>query len=183
MPVSSRLFRRRRDPAAQLPADVRSHLGLAKGERVLAAAPTAQDDDSAWAVATDQALLLVSAEGLAQRRGWEEVDHATWDDESRELLVDWVDGSEPTRVVLAEGAGSYLPEVLRERVQSSVVLTRRVVVRGRRGVRIVVRRIPRDGALTTQVLPDPGVTLDDPAVVPLIESAHREVRAQAGLSD
>jgi hypothetical protein len=33
------------------------------------------------------------------------------------------------------------------------------------------------------VLPDPGVALDDPAVVPLVESAYREVRAQAGLSD
>lgn len=150
---------------------------------MLAVAQSGEGESSPWAVATDQALLLVSGAGLVQRRGWEDVDNAAWDDDERELLVAWVDGSESTRIVLAEDAGGYLPEVLRERVQSSVVLTRRVEVRDRRGVRIVVRRIPRDGALTTQVLPDRGVSLDDPAVVPLIESAHREVRAQAGIVD
>lgn len=182
----------RRNAGGELPASVRESLSLSRGEKVLASAPVgvpggvtggepAAAGGQGWAVATTYGLVLLAAGGLAQRRGWEDVDAGTWDDERSQLVLRWVDRSPVTLLPVDREAGSFLPEAVRERVQASVVLTHRVAVQNRRGVRIAVRRVLRDGSLTTQVLPDAGVRLDDPAVAALVEPAHREVRAQAGL--
>lgn len=156
--------------------EVAAHLGLSGGETVLA---TATLDDGVLAVATDRRLLLADAAGLQRAVAWHEVDGAGWDPDSRVVEARLVDGGY-VRLGMAGDTRTLLPETLRERVQSSVVLTRKVEVRGRRGVRVVVRRTP-DG-LATQVLPDPGISLSDPRVVHEVEAARRDVEAAAGLA-
>lgn len=159
-----------------VPPEVAAHLGLSAGEKVLA---TARLDDGVLAVATDRRLLLADAAGLQRAVAWHEVDGAGWDPDTRVVQARLVDGGY-VRLAMAGDTRTLLPETMRERVQSSVVLTRKVEVRGRRGVRVVVRRTP-DG-LVTQVLPDPGISLEDPRVARDVAVARGEVEAAAGLA-
>lgn len=145
--------------------------------------PAAADaaDAPAWAVATPAALVVVAASGVRVERGWHDVDAATWDDEESLLRVSWVDGAPPLDLVLEREAGTFLPEVMRERVQASVLLARRVDLTSGGTVRVVLRRGPGDPPVLTQVLPGPGVDLDDPAVAGQVERARRALRGAAGL--
>lgn len=158
---------------ALLPSEVRGE--LERDERALAVARAV---DGTLAVATDRALLVADGRSLLSRRPWYEVDHASWDDEAQVLDVDLIDGGHQ-RLVLADDQRSLLPEVVRERVQSSVVLTQRVEVSAGREVRVVCRR-GADG-LVVQVLPDTGVDLDDARVAADVLRARREVAAAAGM--
>jgi predicted aminopeptidase len=157
-----------------VPAEVRSVLGVQPGERVLA---TAALDDAATAVATDARLVVADASGRRLDLDWADVDHATWDPESGQLVVLLVDG-EVQRLLLADPR-TLLPEVVRERVQSSVVHTYRVETPDRRGVRVVARR-GREG-LVLQVLADPGVDLEQPDVAREVAHACDEVSRAVGL--
>jgi hypothetical protein len=157
-----------------VPVDVRPVLGLDIGERVLAAATL---DDAATAAATDVRLLVADASGRRLDLDWADVDHATWDPEGGQLVMLLVDGHRE-RLLLADPR-TLLPEVVRERVQSSVVHTSRVETPDRRGVRVVARR--GRGGLVVQVLPDPGVDLDQPDVAREVAHARAEVCRTVGL--
>lgn len=158
----------------KVPDDVRHAAGLGSGERVLAAATTADGDTL---LATAERLLLVTHEELRWGHPWSHVETAGWDGEAGILDLRWLDGS-ATLVDLGDGAGPRLPEVVRERVESSVVTSQRVEVAGRGGARLVVRRAG-DG-LRLQVVPDAGTRLDDPAVAAAVERAWRELADQVG---
>jgi hypothetical protein len=158
-----------------VPADVRPHLGLERGERVLA---TARLDDGGIAVATDRLLLVADARARRWALPWYQVDAAGWDDGERRLEVDLVDGGRQ-RLLLAGDERTLLPEVVRERVQWSIVLTQHVQAGHRRAVRVVVRRGPDE--LIVQVVPDPGVDLEDPAVAEAVRRARAEVEQAVGL--
>lgn len=176
---------RRTDPVAPLPAQVREGLGLARGERVLAHAPLVP---GGWLVATTRALVLVDAiDGPASGPGtprlrapWHDVAEAVWSSDDRTLHVRWVSPDEPEQVLLLGAGESHLPEVVRERVMSTYVLSSRVDVRGRRGVTVAVRR-RADASLVVQAVADPGVDLDRPLVVADVAAAARELRRQVGL--
>lgn len=156
---------------------------------MLASAPLA---DGRWAVATTRALHVagaaagaeVAAEpsgaGADERHGWDEVATATWSDTASMLQVTWADGSRALAVEFAGSAG-YLPEVVRERVEASVVLTRRIEVTGRRGVRVAVRREAPGAALTTQVVADRGVDVREPELAARIAAEVETLREQTGL--
>ncbi|RJK97226.1 hypothetical protein D5H78_07185 [Vallicoccus soli] len=117
-------------------------------------------------------MLLAAGPGW-DRLPWHEVLAATWDDERGALAVESVRGAR--EVVLGEPG--LLPETVRERVQSSIVLTRHVPVLGRRGVRVVARRVPgRDGLLWQEVA-DPGVDPADPRVRAAVDLEQRRLRA------
>ena len=165
--------RLRRRPV--VPAEVERQLQLAPGEHALAVATL---DDDSTAVSTEARLLVARPAGLRWAVGWSEVDAATWEPEARSLVVRLVDGGSAT-LVLASGRDTLLPEVVRERVQSSVVLSQRVEALGRRGARVVVRRA-REG-LVVQVVPDPGVDLADPDVAAEVERTRRELARAVGL--
>lgn len=168
-----------------LPPQVRSGLGLRRGERLLAHAMLA---DGGWVVASSVALVLVGpVHGAAAGPGtprahhlWHEVAEAIWTPDERSIDVYWVAPTAPLRLVLDESQ-TYLPEVLRERVMSTYVLSQRVSVRGRRGVTVAIRRHAVDGSLFSQVVPDEGVDLERPQVADQVAALTRDLSAQVGL--
>jgi hypothetical protein len=166
-----------------VPAQVRRALGLERGERVLAAARLR---NGGWLVATTLALHVTGPEGSAEgsaetsRHTWDRVAGAVWSDTAAMLQVTWVDGSRQLVVELA-GEEGLLPEVVRERVEASVVLSRRFDVQGRRGVRVAIRRAHHGAELQTQVVADRGVDLTDPAIAARVAVELADLREQVGM--
>jgi hypothetical protein len=176
---------RRSDPVPPLPAQVREGLALARGERLLAHATLAA---GGWLVATTTALVLVdpidgpaSGPGTPRVRSpWHEVAEAVWSAQDRTLRVRWVGDPGSEQLLLLGGGESYLPEVVRERVMSTYVISRRVDVQGRRGVTVAVRR-RADASLVVQAVAVPGVDLQRPRVAAAVVDAARDLRDQVGL--
>lgn len=169
---------------------VRSH----RTDSVLARAALVTSAGEAWAFATRAELLTISApetpsgqDGDESRgapsvlvhREWSDVDRATYDKESNVIRVHWVDGDEPTPLPL-DGRRSVLPQVLRERVQWSVVLAEPVKLPGGRSARVAVRRRV-DGELFSQVIGGGDLDLTDPDIAGVIDAAEARVRNAAGL--
>jgi hypothetical protein len=151
----------------KLPDDARSALGLGPRERVLAASHLADDS---WVAATEHALV-----GPGWRIDWADVAHAQWIDEDRVLVLDPVPGTfEARRVPLAEPG--KLPETVHERVMASIVVSRRVAVRG--GFVRVVGRHDASGELVWQVVPDRGVDVEDSDVRRVVDAALAQLRAE-----
>jgi hypothetical protein len=177
---------RRPERVPPLPAQVRAGLALPRGERVLAHGVRA---DGGWALATTAALVLVDpVTGAAAgpgtprlRRLWHDVAEATWDPETRTIDVRFVEGSPAALQVLLGEPEGRLPEVLRERVMSTYVLSQRLTVRGRRGVTVAVRRHSVDGSLFTQTVPDEGIDAERPQVADQVQALTRDLAEQAGL--
>ena len=117
----------------------------------------------------------------AVRHLWHEVAEATWEPEERVLVVRWATPGEPgVRLRLAEPLGA-VPEVVRERVMSTYVLSQRVPVRGRRGVTVAVRRHAVDGSLLVQTVPDAGIDPNRPGTAERVAALARELAQQVGL--
>ena len=169
---------------------VRSH----RTDSVLARAALVTSSVETWALVTRAELLVVSAPTSANgqddaafqearsvvvRREWSDVDRATYDTESNVIRVHWADGDEPT-VLALDGRRSVLPQVLRERVQWSVVLAESVRLPGERSARVAVRR-RADGELFSQVIGGGDVDLADPDIAHVIDAAEARVRNAAGL--
>jgi hypothetical protein len=168
----------RRTPRPQtLPDDVRSRLGLDRHERVLAAAPL---DDGGWVVTSSVALLVVRS-GPVARAAWHEVAEATWEPEAREVAVRWATPGQPGLLLRLGEEPGRVPEVLRERVMSTYVLSQRVAVRGRRGVTVAVRRNAADGSLLVQTVPDEGIDLRRPETAERVAAMARDLSEQVGL--
>jgi hypothetical protein len=161
-----------------LPDPVRRALDIPAGDRVLASAELV---DGAWAVATRSTLVTSDASGaVASRRPWSDVDRASYSPESSTISVSWVDGGPPADLRLADPRRTALVQTLRERVQSSVVLSETVTFAAGRTARVAVRRHP-DGGLFSQVVTEPGVDLDDPEVAARVDAAESRVRSASGL--
>src|SRR3954453_6617583 len=108
--------------ARRLPLPAAAAADLAGGdERVLAWSPLYGDGVAA---ATVQGLRVRTPQGKLVRRPWTEVDHAAWDEDSGTLAVWWGGSRSPTPREARDT--SFVPEVLHERVRSSIVLTREV---------------------------------------------------------
>ena len=159
-----------------LPRESAELLELTGRDRVLAWADLA---GGGVAAATPDGLRVRTPQGRLVRRPWVEVDHAVWDEDSRTLAVWWVGSRRPTP--LEVGEGSFLPEVVHERVRASVVLTREVPLPGGRSVTVALRK-RADGVLSTHALPARNVRLDDPEVAPLVERARAGLREEAGMT-
>ena len=158
---------------------MRSRLELGRHERLLAAARL---EDGGWVV-TSSVALLVADVGPVVRHPWHEVAEATWEPETREVDVRWATPGEPAaRLRLAEPPGR-VPEVVRERVMSTYVLSQRVPVRGRCGVTVAVRRHAADGSLLVQTVPDEGIDPRRPETAERVAAMARELAAQVGLRD
>ncbi|WP_275006447.1 hypothetical protein [Promicromonospora iranensis] len=169
---------------------VRSH----RTDSVLARAALVTSTGEAWAFATRAELLMISAPeapagqaddesrgapSVVVHREWADVDRATYDTESNVIRVHWVDGAEPTPLPL-DGRRSVLPQVLRERVQWSVVLAEPVKLPGGGSARVAVRRRV-DGELFSQVIGGSDLDLADPDIAGVIDAAEARVRNAAGL--
>ncbi|MFI6498262.1 hypothetical protein [Nonomuraea typhae] len=152
----------------RLPADVRKALATEPGERVLAFAPSGDG----WVVATDLALHLPGG----ARVPYEMIDKAAWSEEG--LRVTTTDGgrheapvTEPRRV----------PETVRERVNSTIVVNKHVQLPGRGGVRLVARRPPGGEVKEWTLVFDEGIDPADPGVRAQAEQALEGVRRSMGV--
>jgi hypothetical protein len=167
----SRLFRRR----GTMPPELIAALQLGPGERVLAWSSLV---GGGVAAATITGLRIFTPRGRLISRPWVGVDHAAWDQDSAMLVVWWVDSRQTTPLEILDDVGR-LPEVIRERVQASVVLTSSVVLPGGRMARVALRRDAR-GLLSAQSLLPPGAKADDPQVAPVLKRAIDALWAEAG---
>jgi hypothetical protein len=164
---------------------VRERAGLRRGERPLAAARTS---DGGWLAGTRDALVVVPASehDVGVRIAWERVATADWDREGERLrVVEVADfgAVRPAHVFGLPEPGNLLAMV-RERVTASVLLQRRVVIEGRRGLTVVARRPPRGtGEVVWAYELDPGVDPDDPGVRRAAEEGLRAAMAEIGLTD
>ncbi len=141
---------------------------LENGERVLAV--------GGRTVATNAALHFHGPDGVT-RLPWERVDQAVWKDG---LLIVREVGGARHNVPLAE-PGS-VPETVRERVTSTVVVSSRVKL-SRGGVRIAARRPARgNGDLKWTFVFDAGLDPADPGLLAEAEQALEDLRRQTGLS-
>jgi hypothetical protein len=164
----------RRRPARRppLPAEAAEQLEVA-GERVLAWSPLA---GNGVAAATVQGLRVRTPQGRLVRRPWTEVDHAAWDEDSGTLAVWWVGSRVATP--LEVGDGSFLPEVVHERVRSSIALTREVPLGDGRSAFVTLRKAA-DGTLSTQMLPPKGRRLE-PEALAIVRRAEAALLEEAG---
>lgn len=126
--------------------------------------------------ATTDALHLICSDSGVQTTGYLDILDARWEPDTATLHLVTVAG--PTWFRLA--GASLLPETVRERVQSSIVLSQRVSVRGRGGATVVARRTPRQQRLSWQVRYDGGADPDDPLLRVQVEAALVELRAATG---
>ena len=168
---------RRRPRSPALPGEVRERLELGRHERPLAAASL---DDGGWVVASTVALLVADA-GRVVRHAWHEVAEATWEPETRVVAVRWATPGEPALLLRLGEEPGHVPEVVRERVMSTYVLSQRVTVRGRRGVTVAVRRHSGDGSLLVQTVPDEGIDLRRPETAEKVAAMARDLAGQVGL--
>jgi hypothetical protein len=130
------------------------------------------------AAATLRDLRIVTPRGQQIVRSWDAVDHAVWEQNSRMLMIWWVDTRKTTPLEIEDDIGR-LPEVVRERVQASVVLTASVPMPRGKPARVALRRDP-DGNLIAQSLLPPGLKADAPDVRLLIDQALVDLWAEAG---
>ena len=163
--------------APRLPQHVRDQL---RGERVLAAAAA---DDGAWVVGTRDRLHAVGDEPRSWP--WEQLLRADWDEETRRLEVVPVGeyGAPVEQATFTlEGAADLLT-LVRERVSASVLLQRRVQVRGRRGFRVFARRPPRGGQVTWAFELDQGLDPADPDVRQAMDEALAQAQGSLGVTE
>ena len=159
-----RLWRSR--PA--LPSELAGALGIGRTDRVLAWSSLV-GGGAAAALVTGLRILTPRGERLEHE--WTDVDHATWADGSSMLLVWWVGSRRPTPLEVQDDVGG-LPEVGRERVQSSLLLTVGMPLPGRTAGRVALRR-SASGRIMAQALLPPGVSEDDPRVRDALAAAMR----------
>ena len=128
--------------------------------------------------ATVQELRIVTPRAEKIFRPWSDVDRAVWEQDSRTLVVWWVGSRRTTGLEIQDDVGR-LPEVIRERVQSSVVLSATVPLPNGRNGRVALRRGP-DGVLLAQTLVPPGTKEDAPDVAPVLAAALASLWSEAG---
>jgi hypothetical protein len=178
-----------RNPFRRLPGvpeDAVSSAALAPGERVLAATSAT---DGTWLLGTRDALHIVPGPGGDSARGvtripWENVEHADWDRDDERLVVFEVGefGRVKPRHELGVSEPGLLLELVRERVTASVVLQRRVLTQGKKGLVVIGRRAPSgEGEVAWAFRFDPGVDPDDPAVAAAAEAGLRAAEADLGI--
>jgi hypothetical protein len=165
---------------SRLPEPVRDVLQMERGERVLAHAPTR---GGSHVVATSMALHLpvARAEGDTALRflrlPWDRIGHASWKDGW--LHVHEPDGTAEHHVRLTE-PGS-VPETVRERVTSTVVVDQHCRLPGGGGVRVVGRRSAHGGELRWAFVFEAGLDPDDPGLRAQAEQLLEDLRRQTGL--
>lgn len=186
------MIRNLRSRGSDVPADVVARAGLARGDKVLAAA---EARDGTWLLGTRSALVLVPPESVVEPGSsvvepvetlpWERIQSADWSRDDDRLRVTEVGeyGQPRPRHLFELDEPARLLEMLRERVTASVVLQRRVVVSGKHGLFVVGRRSPTgQGEILWAYEFDAGVDPDDPEVRRLAEAGLRSAAEELGLS-
>ncbi len=151
-------------------------LALSRGERVLEVVSVT---DEVEVVATTDRLVVRRAAEPDWERRWVEVDHATWDNEERALQVVDVAGG-GTTLDLVEDDQLGLAQVVRERVQSTLVTWQIVLVPGGE-VKVAVRK---DGdRLVLQEVTTPGADVTGERAAAAITRTRRDLASSVGLTE
>ena len=154
---------------ARPPEPVRAAVAADPDERVLAWGALARD--AGWLVATSRGLRHVGPGAGGDVLRWHEVGHARWGataDGGGTFTVTPLTEVEPgvqarlpaLRHVLSD-AGD-LPAVVRQRVDQTIVTSRRSPLPGRGGVVLVARRVPGQAAREWTIVFDDDADRDDP---------------------
>ncbi len=166
------------------PTEVVQRAGLPRGEKVLAHAAAA---DGSWLLGSRRLLTVVEPgtpdePGQARRVPWERVEDASWDQEASRLRVteigSWGQHRPAYDFDLEDPA--LLLQLVRERVTASIVLQRRVTVRGRLGVTVIGRRSPVGGPVSWMHSYDAGLDPADPEVATAADAALADAQAEVG---
>ena len=169
----------RRSPRA--PSEVVERARLEPDERILAAC---EARDGSWLLGTRDALHVVPPSDAGRRVAWEWVERADWSKDDARLRVVEVGefGRErPVHVFEVDDPGVFL-QLVRERVTASVVLQRRVVVSGKKGLYVIARRAPRgSGEITWAYEFDREVDPAEPGVLEAAEEGLRRAAQEIGL--
>lgn len=169
----------RRDPDRTPPPVVLAALSpdiqAAPADRLLAAARSEQT----WLLATTVRFGAVHIDGSVRwLRPWHEVDSASWSREASTLTVTFVDGARPVSLPL-DAQRTFL-QVVRERVQASVVSVLDLPLPGPRRAKAVIRQDLATGELVEQLVIGRG-TRPSPAIDEAAADAFRLLREETGL--
>ncbi|CAN7404771.1 hypothetical protein [Knoellia sp. LjRoot47] len=160
--------------------DVPDEVSSVLGDRARVVLSVARDERSgADLVATTTHVYAVRSGSVELERPWHMVDTGAWDDQTRLLSVQWVDKA-PASVWEVELPSTF-PQVLRERVQATVVLSDEVDLGAKRRARVVVRKNLETQALLGQTILGRGVRSTDPEVREQTREALDRLREQVGL--
>jgi hypothetical protein len=143
--------------------------GLRAAERVFIQA----DGPDGRVTATDQRLIWPGG-AIA----WHEIERASWDGDDEVLTIEPVATSDHPRVYrLPITAPGRLIDVVREQVVASVVISRHVSLKGRRGVRVTGRR-HAGGELRWSAVLDAGIDPENPETRSQLDAAVAGVRSE-----
>lgn len=161
-----------------IPAEVLARADLPRGEKVLAHARAL---DGSWVLGTRLRLALVEPDHTTHI-AWESVEDAAWDQEDSRLEVTEIGAYGEQRPVhsFEMDDPSRLLQLVRERVTASIVLQRRVPVRGKQGLTIIGRRSPSGGPVTWMHAYDRGLDPEDPEVAAVAAQALAGAQAEVG---
>ena len=167
---------RRDDVLAALEAEI----GWVAGTRSAAYLPTDRDANS------DAGSGAGSGGGGGLRRvGWERFERAEWNAEKSMLqLWETAPFGMPMRHtdLVVDDPGRF-GQLVRERINASVLVQRHVPLVGKRGVRVVGRRSPSAGEpeIVWSLVLDNGLDPDRPGLLDAAEAALRQVRDEFGM--
>lgn len=143
---------------------------------------TAQDTAAKWLAGTDRSLHLQKDDGWIVLP-WQRIERASWDDDTATLTVYAVTDfglRQPCHECTFTEPGRFL-DLLHDRVNSSVLLTRHVPLEGSRGLRVVARRPPvGDGPIEWSCVLDEALDPADPRVVAAVDEGLAKARAELG---
>jgi hypothetical protein len=173
-----------RDRGGRVPADILARAQLPHGEKVLAHTVAT---DGTWLLGTRLRLVLVEGSDPGGERPvvqilWETVEDASWQREDGRLRITEIGqygAPRPTYSFTMQDPALLL-QLLRERVTASVVLQRRVLVRGKLGLTVIARRSPVGGTVAWMHAYDAGVDPTDPEVVAVAQRALEQAQAEVG---
>jgi hypothetical protein len=124
--------------------------------------------------------LPSSAAERTLRRRWLSVDAGAWEPGAGTLTVTWADGGRGVQWSFQDQQ-TRLPEVLRERVQASVVIATRLTLGDRRSGRVAIRQDFATRGLIQQTILGRYTHADDPEVQAHVQAALAHLRDQVGL--
>jgi hypothetical protein len=166
------------DRGGRVPADVLARADLPRGEKVLAHTVAR---DGTWLLGT-RLRLVVLEEQRAVQIPWETVEDAAWkQDDARLRFTETGQYGEPRPTYSFEVEDpALLLQLVRERVTASVVLQRRVPVRGKLGLTVIARRSPVGGPVAWMHAYDAGLDPNDPEVAAVADRALEQAQAEVG---
>ena len=160
-----------------LPAEVAQAIPAKERVMAWATGPDRLDGTTTVVVTTARAMY---APGYVERLAWEQVLRANWEDPILEVVrLDGQGGTDFLRITL-DNAGS-VPQVLFDRVTSTIVMQTRVELDGSRGAMLVARRVRDSEEINWEVVFDPGINPNDPRFRAIADERLKWLRESAGI--